>query len=806
MNFLKNLLKGFKFAPKLYVAVIAGISAVSVGTASVAGYVSYGYESLPTQIAQVQVIEEEPAAEEEPASEEEMPEEELPEEEEEAEEEDETVELSLNATSIEKDLKVKIQNQNGKVVSGEAFVISLASATEKNAKATEYTDKDKDGIIYIDKLTAGKYTVTLQEIEGYVMKKASITAEVKGKIEYKKVDVTDEIKKESQINTAIEDTAVNNVPVESTMTDTLPLLESKTSASTVEKSDIPAPSMAKASIGSGKSSVTLTRKSSVQAPAEDNKGNQTTDPANPGTTTNPTNPGTEQKPDIPSKDETNPGTETKPDTPSKDETGSGTGTDSGTEQKPDPQPEDKTDSETGQKPDTHPENGAGSGIEANPVEGQGSEPAQQSEPATDEVEQANPAALVQEAMIRNLFAPKTARGALLAAAGTAVPATDQTATAAIPSELTLYSSGSTEYTITLETSGEKSIIQKVEWTISDDSVASLSGTSGESVKATGKKSGSATLKAVITYAADDKGGTAKAELSCKVTVGESAVSDASAPLKDKNGNQLYVDSEGKTEATLADYEKYDKFYTAPKYTGWQTIDGSVYYYDSDHKAVTGNQVIGGVAYSFSDSGKLSQSSGNRGIDVSKYQGNIDWGAVAASGINFAIIRAGYRGSSTGVLVEDPYFKKNISGAAKAGIKVGIYFFTQAISEAEAVEEASMCISLASGYKLTYPIFIDTESASGGRANGLGKSARTAVVNAFCRTVSNAGYKAGVYASKSWYNNQLSASSLSGYCIWVAQYASECTYSGKKDMWQYTSKGKVSGIKGNVDMNISYTGY
>ena len=105
-----------------------------------------------------------------------------------------------------------------------------------------------------------------------------------------------------------------------------------------------------------------------------------------------------------------------------------------------------------------------------------------------------------------------------------------------------------------------------------------------------------------------------------------------------------------------------------------------------------------------------------------------------------------------------------------------------------------------------PFFIDTESASSGRANGLSKSARTAVVKAFCQTVRNGGYKAGVYASKSWYANQLNASALNGYCIWVAQYNSSCTYSGKYDMWQYSSKGSVSGIKGNVDMNISYTGY
>jgi GH25 family lysozyme M1 (1,4-beta-N-acetylmuramidase) len=284
------------------------------------------------------------------------------------------------------------------------------------------------------------------------------------------------------------------------------------------------------------------------------------------------------------------------------------------------------------------------------------------------------------------------------------------------------------------------------------------------------------------------------------------MTDSSTQLKDKSGNILYVDSSAKTVATLKDYASYSKFYTLPQYTGWQTIDGKVYYYTSDHVKVTGNQVIGGVQYTFAADGSLSQSSGSRGIDVSKYQGNIDWGAVASSGISFAIIRAGYRGASTGALIEDPYFKKNIAGATKAGIKVGVYFFTQAISEAEAIEEASMVLSLVSGYKVTYPIFIDSENASGGRANGLDSGTRTAVVKAFCQTIANGGYKAGVYASKSWFGSKLNASALSNYCIWVAQYNTSCTYSGKYNLWQYTSQGTVSGISGNVDMNISYLGY
>ena len=312
------------------------------------------------------------------------------------------------------------------------------------------------------------------------------------------------------------------------------------------------------------------------------------------------------------------------------------------------------------------------------------------------------------------------------------------------------------------------------------------------------------MTATITYVTDEKETTKEASLKTTVTVAD--FSDSSVVLKDKSGNVLYTDANATKQANLKDYASTDTFYTSPQYTGWRTDGGKVYYYDANHNKITGNQVIGGVMYTFGGDGALSQSSGNRGIDVSKYQGNIDWGAVAASGINFAIIRVGYRGSSSGALVQDPYFKKNISGATKAGIKVGLYFFTQAVNEAEAVEEASMAMSLASGYKVTYPIFIDTESASGGRANGLSKSTRTAVVKAFCQTIRNGGYKAGVYASKSWYANQLNASALNGYCIWVAQYNSSCTYSGKYDMWQYSSKGSVSGIKGNVDMNISYTGY
>ena len=141
------------------------------------------------------------------------------------------------------------------------------------------------------------------------------------------------------------------------------------------------------------------------------------------------------------------------------------------------------------------------------------------------------------------------------------------------------------------------------------------------------------------------------------------------------------------------------------------------------------------------------------------------------------------------------------------MKVGLYFFSQAINEKEAVEEASMAISLAQNYKISYPIFIDTEWTSGGRANNLSRETRTAICKAFCETIKSAGYTPGVYACKSWYQDSLNVSALTGYKIWLAQYASQPTYtSSRYDMWQYSDRGKVNGISTNVDMNISYLGY
>ncbi len=204
--------------------------------------------------------------------------------------------------------------------------------------------------------------------------------------------------------------------------------------------------------------------------------------------------------------------------------------------------------------------------------------------------------------------------------------------------------------------------------------------------------------------------------------------------------------------------------------------------------------------------KLQTASGNKkvGIDVSKWNGDIDWDKVKNAGVDFAIVRVGYRGSVTGSLVEDPYFQTNMQGAAASGVPVGVYFFTQAVNEVEAVEEASAVLQLIAEYHLDYPIYIDTEGAGGnGRADGLDAETRTLVCEAFCRTISNAGYRAGVYASRNWLNNNLQTERLQQYETWLAEYRSVPLYQGYYQMWQYTSKGRIDGIEGNVDFNIRY---
>ncbi|WP_051195024.1 GH25 family lysozyme [Pseudobutyrivibrio ruminis] len=275
-------------------------------------------------------------------------------------------------------------------------------------------------------------------------------------------------------------------------------------------------------------------------------------------------------------------------------------------------------------------------------------------------------------------------------------------------------------------------------------------------------------------------------------------------LKDKAGNALFLDEGLSKPATAADYVAGKTYYyKAATYTyyGWQSIDGNTFYFDKNGNKVTGSQVIQGVKYDFGADGVLIVK-GN-GIDVSKHQGNIDWKA-AKSAINFAIIRCGYRGMHDGQLHEDPFFYKNMSGAKAAGINVGVYIYSTALNEAEAVQEASMAVAMAGrAGGCSYPIYLDMEDTVRGQSS-LSVEQRMAIVNAFVNTVQSSGYKAGLYCSKNWMTARMNPNGIPGSCsVWIAQYNTSCTYSGRKNMWQYSSKGSVPGIKGHVDMNKSF---
>ena len=200
------------------------------------------------------------------------------------------------------------------------------------------------------------------------------------------------------------------------------------------------------------------------------------------------------------------------------------------------------------------------------------------------------------------------------------------------------------------------------------------------------------------------------------------------------------------------------------------------------------------------------------IDVSNFQSSIDWTKVKADGIKGVIVRCGYRGASDAKLKVDSMFINHIRGAHKAGLKIGVYFFTQAITAAEGKEEAAYTLNLIKkeGIPLSYPIGIDSEDVyytengkkKPGRANGLTKAKRTAAIKGFCDAIKAQGYEPMIYACTSWLNNKLNMSKLP-FKVWCAQYNSTCEYKGGYIMWQYTSTGSVSGVKGNVDMNHCY---
>ena len=195
---------------------------------------------------------------------------------------------------------------------------------------------------------------------------------------------------------------------------------------------------------------------------------------------------------------------------------------------------------------------------------------------------------------------------------------------------------------------------------------------------------------------------------------------------------------------------------------------------------------------------------HKGIDVSKHQGNIDWTKVAADGVEFAFIRVGLRGYGTeGKLVEDEYFEQNVKGALQAGIKVGVYFYSQAITDEELLEEANLVLEKVKPYNIELPIVFDVEKVSGGkgRANELSVEERTRLTALFCQTIQDAGYKPMIYHNMEMATLMLDLGQLEQYDKWFAYYNDDLYYPYAYKVWQYTEKGAVDGINEEVDLNI-----
>lgn len=197
-----------------------------------------------------------------------------------------------------------------------------------------------------------------------------------------------------------------------------------------------------------------------------------------------------------------------------------------------------------------------------------------------------------------------------------------------------------------------------------------------------------------------------------------------------------------------------------------------------------------------------------GIDVSRFQGSIDWEKVSKAGVDFAIVRAGLRGTTEGKLLEDDYFVDNVEGATENGIDVGVYFYSQAVNEEEAKEEVQLILDLIEPYDIKYPVVIDIESAESdtARTANLTTDEYEAVARTFCEMVSQAGYKPMIYGNVKSFTLLMDAIDVDDYDIWIAYYGLPMYYPYHFNIWQYTSSGRIDGIDGDVDLNICISDY
>ena len=215
---------------------------------------------------------------------------------------------------------------------------------------------------------------------------------------------------------------------------------------------------------------------------------------------------------------------------------------------------------------------------------------------------------------------------------------------------------------------------------------------------------------------------------------------------------------------------------------------------------------GPTDFSYTEDGYLTCLSGESipGIDVSSHQGTIDWPAVKAAGIEFAFIRVGYRGYDSGTIHADELALTNLQQAKAAGLQIGAYFFSQALNEAEAIEEAKFALAVLDGVELDLPLVYDWEYVSeGARTGAMKPDALLTCVEAFCAEAEQAGYCPMVYFNRELSSTLLDLTQLDRYPFWLAMYTDQMDYPHKVDFWQYSDKGNVPGIDGDVDLDLYF---
>ncbi len=197
-----------------------------------------------------------------------------------------------------------------------------------------------------------------------------------------------------------------------------------------------------------------------------------------------------------------------------------------------------------------------------------------------------------------------------------------------------------------------------------------------------------------------------------------------------------------------------------------------------------------------------------GTDISKYQDYVDFVKLKKAGIDFIMLRVGARGYGSGQIVMDEYFTDNIKRATDAGLDVGVYFFSQAITVEEAVEEANLVLESIKDYKITYPVAFDMEHIENdtARIDNLTKTDKTTIALAFLDTIKNAGYKTIIYGDKEWLIKQIDMSKLTAYDVWLSQEEDVPDYPYQFTMWQYTTKASIDGIAGYANLDISFIDY